>query len=133
MWKIQSFFSYSKMFISVRNAQITFAEKAQMKNRTTLISKSYWIRQSFVVNRALPSLQGVSLEITLTIPLRIKFWTVCCCWVTITVLKCLNWTCLYFWLLEGSGLNWAQAWTESGFRSKLFIWSMFKLDRNLIR
>jgi len=61
------------MFISVRNAQITFAEKAQMKNRTTLIFKSYLIRQSFVVNRALPSLQGGSLKITLTIPLRIKF------------------------------------------------------------
>ena len=58
---------------------VTFAEKAQIKKQfketKTWISYSYFIRHSVkgtVINRAMPSLNEGSLEITLTLPVSLK-------------------------------------------------------------
>ena len=56
------------MFSSSRNAQVTFVENSQVK----IISFQMYALV-YIVNRAFPYLHGMSLEITLTVPLRKKF------------------------------------------------------------
>ena len=85
MWKILSRFLTQKVFISVRFSvashkqemcvshyhRETVNENKHFKERKTLVSSSYLIRQTYV-NRALPSLHEGSLEITRTVPLNCK-------------------------------------------------------------
>jgi len=72
MQKIMSFSdsNLSLLLTSKKWASHYLAEKPQMKKKTitiTLVSNSYLIKA--LVNRALSSLHGGSLEITLTVPL----------------------------------------------------------------
>ena len=64
------------MFSCSRNAQVTFIEKLSVWKVIKIETFLYWIRQAFlgtVGSRALPFLHGVSLEITLTAPLKRNF------------------------------------------------------------
>ena len=70
----------SQMFSCNRNAQISFAENSHVKLISFQNQKHWYLiyassdkaLKGIVVNRALSSLNGESLEITLTVPLRRK-------------------------------------------------------------
>ena len=50
--------------------QVTYAEKSQMKVNSLKKTKTCKTFKGTVLNRALPSLRGVSLKITISVPLK---------------------------------------------------------------
>jgi len=85
------------LLLKARNAQVTFAEKSQFlkqKHGVLIHSWSDKALKSTLVNRALPSLHGGSLEITLAVPSRQQNF------LFVTCLGSVTWNALYRYRLH---------------------------------